>query len=461
MIANTNNLQPNQPDNMTTSMYDTQIQQVIELSKQTALMEQYGMQYTRAQLNTLEPFEPEELLRQDGVPVGLKNVGNTCYINSLLQSYFMIPSFYKMVMEYTTHPTHLIDLESSTNQKMRACIRMLHSLKELFAFLVKSNRKYIIPSEVLDQIIDESGNKVQFGQQADIGEFNMLFLTSTEAALKTQDADRQMSNQQIPSDLSLVESIIERAQNKDTPTKITSMFYGKQKQILNFQDTNQSLTKIENTQDFGVIMLNIDAHHENLYSAWSKSIKSTIEGFRSPTGNLTTCEQEVWIETLPDVLMFQLSRYTFDAQDMSSKKLNNYFEFPEVLYADMYMHDNIELVRQITLQESLLLDRIKVLECVLKTYDNYSDTDQSVNKLLDSTLDFLTQQLIYKNIPKMVKYGEGMSFCPVNKTLDPIDDKQELDIQNACSLLYNIKIKVQSERQKVLDQLQHARVKLT
>ena len=26
-------------------------------------------------------------------PVGLKNVGNTCYVNSMLQSYFTIPQF--------------------------------------------------------------------------------------------------------------------------------------------------------------------------------------------------------------------------------------------------------------------------------------------------------------------------------------------------------------------------------
>lgn len=450
MIGNTNYHGPN----ISSSAYDVQMQQAIELSKKTAAYEQYGGLPTATHLNTFEPFKPEERVRQEGVPVGLRNVGNTCYFNSLLQSYFMIPSFYKMVMEYRTHSSHLKDLESSPNQKKRACIRMLDSLKELFALLVKSNRKYIIPSEVLDRIVDESGNKIGFGQQADIGEFNMIFISSLEAALKTQDPEGDMR----PPSGSLVDSMVARLDEKES--KITSMFYGKQKQVLNVQDVNRSIHKIENTQDFGVIMLNITAPQDSLYAAWNRSIKSTIEDFRAPSGNLTTCVQETWIETLPELLMFQLSRYTFNSQDQTSMKLNNYFEFPEVLYADMVMYENIQLIKQITEQETSLLERVKLLDCVLKTYDSFVDTGLPVSKMIDATLEFLTQQISSKCYPKTVTYGEGVSFCTVNKILDPIDSKIETDIQNTCSLLYNIKTAVIEERQKIVDQIEQAKKEL-
>jgi len=40
-----------------------------------------------------------------GSPAGLKNVGNTCYVNSLLQAYYAIPSFRRAVLSTTLGPS--------------------------------------------------------------------------------------------------------------------------------------------------------------------------------------------------------------------------------------------------------------------------------------------------------------------------------------------------------------------
>eukprot|EP01113_Clastostelium_recurvatum_P034055 TRINITY_DN4575_c0_g1_i2.p1 TRINITY_DN4575_c0_g1~~TRINITY_DN4575_c0_g1_i2.p1 ORF type:complete len:1155 (+),score=301.78 TRINITY_DN4575_c0_g1_i2:51-3515(+) len=44
---------------------------------------------------------PSDHLRAPGVAAGLKNVGNTCYVNSLLQTYFMIPGLRQAVLSFT------------------------------------------------------------------------------------------------------------------------------------------------------------------------------------------------------------------------------------------------------------------------------------------------------------------------------------------------------------------------
>lgn len=49
---------------------------------------------------SLEPLNPEQRVRKSGVPVGLKNIGNTCYFNSLLQTYFQNNALVRAVLGY-------------------------------------------------------------------------------------------------------------------------------------------------------------------------------------------------------------------------------------------------------------------------------------------------------------------------------------------------------------------------
>lgn len=39
-----------------------------------------------------EPLTFDKRLRKEEVPVGLKNVGNTCYFNSFIQAFFFLPN---------------------------------------------------------------------------------------------------------------------------------------------------------------------------------------------------------------------------------------------------------------------------------------------------------------------------------------------------------------------------------
>lgn len=39
-----------------------------------------------------EPLSLDRRMRKEELPVGLKNVGNTCYFNSFIQAFFFLPN---------------------------------------------------------------------------------------------------------------------------------------------------------------------------------------------------------------------------------------------------------------------------------------------------------------------------------------------------------------------------------
>ena len=50
-----------------------------------------------------EPLDIERRFRtdQNQLPVGLKNVGNTCYFNSLIQTLFLLPNIRQKILQAT------------------------------------------------------------------------------------------------------------------------------------------------------------------------------------------------------------------------------------------------------------------------------------------------------------------------------------------------------------------------
>lgn len=64
------------------------------------LMQSIQEQKNNISSSAYEPLNPEQRKREGGAPCGLKNIGNTCYFNSLLQVYFNIPRFVQEILEF-------------------------------------------------------------------------------------------------------------------------------------------------------------------------------------------------------------------------------------------------------------------------------------------------------------------------------------------------------------------------
>lgn len=70
---------------------------------------------------TLGGHVPGSTMQSDRVlsdwPVGLQNIGNTCYLNSLLQFYFTVKPYREMVLDFENNKTDL-DEESLKTKKV-------------------------------------------------------------------------------------------------------------------------------------------------------------------------------------------------------------------------------------------------------------------------------------------------------------------------------------------------------
>jgi uncharacterized UBP type Zn finger protein len=87
-----------------------------------------------------DPENPFDRKRESlEMPAGIKNVGNTCYINSLIQALFLVPQF----------RFHIFDL-GSVAQPASAGERLIHELQLLFTRMLLTNRRYVDPSPLLE-----------------------------------------------------------------------------------------------------------------------------------------------------------------------------------------------------------------------------------------------------------------------------------------------------------------------
>jgi ubiquitin carboxyl-terminal hydrolase 34 len=95
--------------------------------------------------------------------VGLQNMSNTCYLNSLLAQLFMNRSFRSFVLGMDV---------SQTDESQK----LLYSMKVLFAKMQNSYSKAVEPKDFVEAITDYEGEPIDISIQMDVDEFyNLVF----------------------------------------------------------------------------------------------------------------------------------------------------------------------------------------------------------------------------------------------------------------------------------------------
>ncbi|KAJ3447955.1 ubiquitin carboxyl-terminal hydrolase [Anaeramoeba flamelloides] len=161
--------------------FDSVLNKAIEQSMLEHKLQQEGKK-------NYECTYPNTRRRIKGTHTGLKNIGNTCYVNSLLQSYFHIKDFRDELLKFK--PTEKMwnqlknQLITSSNlNEIVEPITTIHELQRLFSQMLLSQQKFVDPSALLNSMKVQTENEFTFNQQQDITEFNHLLWDKIESGM--------------------------------------------------------------------------------------------------------------------------------------------------------------------------------------------------------------------------------------------------------------------------------------
>ena len=277
-------------------------------------------------------------------------------------------------------------------------MKLVENLQRLFAFLIRSDRRYIDPTPVLSTLTDDSGKQIIIGDEKDVGEFNMLLIARIEDGLKGNRQARHAvedSPGRASIDVTTLirkDSFTGRDQNEVIDTALVSnLFYGLQHEETWVKE-GSSRGRVAASKDvlFGQFILHVE--NKDLYTAWERAMSVTIDDYVTSEGEKMQADHDIWITRAPQILLFQISRVDFDKIAQMPVKSHKKFMFPKVLYPDRFLIENKALSTNLRVHLTTLRKKIEKLEKVLEKFENFRSSQANICQILSLAGAFLSDQ---------------------------------------------------------------------
>ncbi|CAD8068078.1 unnamed protein product [Paramecium primaurelia] len=347
---------------------------------------------------------PEGKIRIDKIPCGLLNVGNTCYFNSLLQTYYFISDFVSPIIKCKFDH---INLQNIVDKRVVNSIQLLKNLQNLFVLMIGSDRQFVDPKQVILSIYDDFGKALPIGDQKDVGEFNNYFLSRIDEGITYLTQSQQKGQQQQFQQNYPGQSVIQNPtnyshqQNKSFISQksllfrkssviaensvMYKLFYGK--------FTPQIIIQGQGSKDCQQEIFNyiqIDVNSKSLIEGLEKQLNQVVE-YKNDIDGYSEAIKQFWISQAPQVLTFQIQRVEFNKQFCSFAKNNSPFLFDKEIYIDRFLLSNQKIARDIQTQNQQMNDRLKKIDEELEMLNQFNGNVQIIQNL-ENTLQFLKLQ---------------------------------------------------------------------
>nr|XP_020454301.1 ubiquitin carboxyl-terminal hydrolase 28 isoform X3 [Monopterus albus] len=306
-----------------------------------------------------EMCSPADWVRQGEWPVGIRNVGNTCWFSAVIQSLFHLPVFRRLVVNY--HLSERI-LEKCKSHSDKRNIAFMQELRCLFALMVGSIRRFVDPSAAVE-LLREAFRTSE--AQQDVSEFSHKLLDWLEDAFQlAANGNNTEDKQQNP---------------------MVQLFYGTF--VTERRHEGKTLCRIE---QFGQYPLQVNGFNNLDECLEGAMVEKEIESVHSD--HIVTSGRERWFKKLPPVLTFELSRFEFNTQLGRPEKIHKKLEFPQIIYMDRYLQKNIEQTHERRGEVKKLKEQLAVLQQKLESYKNYGSgpIKYPLADMLQFVLEFAT-----------------------------------------------------------------------
>ncbi|NWS22539.1 UBP28 hydrolase, partial [Pachyramphus minor] len=293
-------------------------------------------------------------------PVGMKNIGNTCWFSAVIQSLFQLPEFRRLVLGYSLPQNVLESCHSHTGKRN---IAFMQELQCLFALMLGTRRKFVDPSAALELLRDVFRSAEE--PQQDVSEFTHKLLDWLE------DAFQLTVNVTSPGDKS------------ENP--MVRLFYGTF--LTEGVHEGNTFSKIET---FGQYPLQVNGYRNLSECLEGAMVEGEMD--EATASQSVKYGQERWFTKLPPVLTFELSRFEFNQSLGQPEKIHNKLEFPQTIYMDRYLYCNKKLIQVKREEMKRLKEKMVALQQKLERYMEYGSGPARfpLPDMLQYVLEFIT-----------------------------------------------------------------------